>query len=352
MNRSSETKRLPAEWEPQDAVQLTWPHADTDWQPLLSRVVPVYERLVQLLLEVCEVIIGAPSEQVDSLRERFRAINLDTTQIHLYPVQSNDTWARDHGPITLETEKGLVLQDFQFTGWGGKFSAELDNAITGELYRQGAYGHAVYQYQKLVLEGGAIESDGRGTLLTTEQCLLNPNRNPQLDMRGMEEELQRLLGVTRINWLKHGALQGDDTDSHIDTLARLCPNNVIAYQSCDDPADSHFEDLKAMANQLHKMTDCEGSRYKLVALPWPSAKYDQQGERLPATYANFLIINNMVIVPTYEDAQDNEALTRMQEAFPGYRIEGIDCLPLIHQHGSLHCITMQLPQGVLRKRID
>ena len=352
MNHRSETKRLPAEWEPQDAVQLTWPHANTDWQPLLNQVVPVYERLVQLLLEVCDVIIGAPEDQVDSLRVRFQSLNLDLSKIHLYAVQSNDTWARDHGPITIETAKGLVLLDFQFTGWGGKFQADLDNAITADLYQQGAYGNSSCQHQPLVLEGGAIESDGRGTLLTTEQCLLNPNRNPQLDKSANEEQLGQLFGVTRINWLKHGALQGDDTDSHIDTLARLCPNNVIAYQSCDEPADPHFDDLQAMANELQKMTDCAGSPYRLLALPWPSAKYDELGERLPATYANFLIINNMVIVPTYQDVRDNEALMKIQDAFPGYRVEGIDCLPLIHQHGSLHCITMQLPRGVLRKRID
>lgn len=342
--------RLPAEWEPQDAIQLTWPHANTDWKSRLDQVIPVYERLVALLSEVCDLLIGAPSGLLDSLGQRFSDLGIDSRRIHLYAVDSNDTWARDHGPITVESDDGLQLLDFQFTGWGNKYPAALDNKITCELYRQGAYPGAEYRCIDLVLEGGAIESDGKGTLLTTEQCLLNPNRNPQLDRGAMEDQLKSMLGVRKINWLRHGALQGDDTDSHVDTLARLCPNNVIAFQACDDPSDSHFQDLRAMAGELELLTAADGHSYRLVALPWPSARFDANDERLPATYANFLVINGMVIVPAYDDANDAIALSQVAKAFPGYRVEGLDCLALIHQHGSLHCITMQLPEGVLTER--
>ena len=344
-----QTVRLPAEWEPQDAIQLTWPHKGTDWLPLLAAVIPVYERLVQLLVRKGHVIIGAPAAEVDALQRRFAKLAIPSDKLHIYPVASDDTWARDHGPITVETANGLCLLDYQFTGWGNKYPCEQDNKITSRLYQQGAYLGAKIQHCQLVLEGGAIESDGNGTLLTTAQCLLNPNRNPALDQTEIEEQLRRDLGVEKINWLHHGAMEGDDTDSHIDTLARLCPHDVIAYQACDDETDSHYHELNLMAEELKNMTSSSGKHYQLVPLPWPSPKYDEEGHRLPATYANFLIFNQMVIVPTYRDAQDAEALAQLTKAFPGYQIEGLDCLTIIHQHGSLHCITMQLPRGTLAK---
>lgn len=341
------TPRLPAEWEPQDAIQLTWPHEDTDWQPLLADVIPIYERLVQLLTQHGHVVIGAPANQVSDLRARLTAQGVPADRLHIYPVAANDTWARDHGPITVETVDGLCLLDYQFTGWGNKYAHDLDNQVSATLFELGAYPGAKLRHRDLVLEGGAIESDGNGTLLTTAQCLLNPNRNPSLSQQEIEQQLRDDLGLRKINWLHHGAMEGDDTDSHIDTLARLCPNNVIAYQACDLETDSHYRELQLMAEELRQLTDAEGNPYQLVPLPWASPKYDEDGHRLPATYANFLIFNDMVIVPTYRDVQDKEALAQIAKAFPGYRVEGLDCLPIIHQHGSLHCITMQLPKGTL-----
>jgi len=341
------TSRLPAEWEPQDAIQLTWPHRATDWQPLLDKVVPVYEQLVQLIAERGDVVIAAPENELASLRQRLTTLGVPTERLHLYPAASDDTWARDHGPITVETDTGLCLLDYQFTGWGHKYPSEQDNRITATLFELGAYPGAVLARKDLVLEGGAIESDGNGTLLTTAQCLLNPNRNPTLDQREIERQLCADLGVRKINWLHHGAMEGDDTDSHVDTLARLCPGKVIAYQACDDETDSHYPELRAMADELSTMTSADDQPYRLVPLPWPSAKYDKEGHRLPATYANFLIFNGRVIVPTYRDAQDEKALAQIARAFPGYEVVGLDCLPIIQQHGSLHCITMQLPKGVL-----
>lgn len=345
---STETVRLPAEWEPQDAIQLTWPHRDTDWRPLLGQVIPVYERLVQLLTNHNgQVLIGAPAAEVESIKLRMAELAVPLDRLHIYAVASDDTWTRDHGPITVATADGLRLLDYRFTGWGNKYPSAQDNRITSELYRQGAYPGARMRHRDLVLEGGAIESDGQGTLLTTAQCLLNPNRNPALSQGDIEAQLRRDLGVRKINWLHHGAMEGDDTDSHIDTLARLCPDHVIAYQACEEETDSHYRELQRMAEELRQLTSADGEPYRLVPLPWPSPKYDEEGNRLPATYANFLIFNGMVIVPTYRDVQDREALAQIAKAFPGYRVEGLDCLPVIHQHGSLHCITMQLPQGTL-----
>ncbi|MEZ5529814.1 MAG: agmatine deiminase family protein [Porticoccaceae bacterium] len=344
---TEKTPRLPAEWEPQDAIQLTWPHEDTDWQPLLADVIPIYERLVQLLAQHGHVLIGAPANQVNDLRARLTAQGAPSDRLHIYPVAANDTWARDHGPITVETADGLCLLDYQFTGWGNKYAHDLDNQVSATLFELGAYPGAKLHHRDLVLEGGAIESDGNGTLLTTAQCLLNPNRNPSLSQQEIEQQLRDDLGLRKINWLHHGSMEGDDTDSHIDTLARLCPNNVIAYQACGLETDSHYRELQQMAEELRQLSDADGNPYELVPLPWASPKYDEDGHRLPATYANFLIFNDMVIVPTYRDVQDKEALAQIAKAFPGYRVEGLDCLPIIHQHGSLHCITMQLPKGTL-----
>lgn len=339
--------RLPAEWEPVDAVQLTWPHAGTDWQPRLAEVLCLYEELVVTLARVCHLLIAAPGDEVDSIRGRFAGRGIPLERLHVYPAESDDTWARDHGPITVETEEGPCLLDYRFNGWGNKFAAGRDNWITATLFGQGAYPGARLLQRDLVLEGGAIESDGQGTLLTTTKCLLNPNRNPALSREEIEAHLARDLGVSRVLWLEHGALEGDDTDSHVDTLARLCPDGVIAYQACDDGDDLHYDEMQAMAAELSAFTDATGAPYKLVPLPWPSARYDEAGERLPATYANFLIVNGHVLVPTYRDPRDGEALGQVAAAFPRYTIVGLDCLPLIRQHGSLHCITMQLPRGVL-----
>ena len=339
--------RLPAEWEPQDAIQLTWPHGGTDWKPILNEIIPVYETLVRLLTGAGEVIITVLPTGLNSLSKRMSQLGISADKLQLFPVETNDTWVRDYGPVTVETDHGLYLLDYQFNAWGNKHPCELDNALTSALFELGAYPGASVQKRTLVLEGGSIETDGNGTLLTTAQCLLNPNRNPSFNQTEIEQQLCKDLGVKKINWLQHGALQGDDTDSHIDTLARLCPNNVIAYQACDDITDSHYPELQLMADELQDMTSADGSSYRLIPLPWPSAKYDQTGQRLPATYANFLVFNHLVIVPTYRDTKDSEALAQLAKAFPGYQVEGVDCLPVIQQHGSLHCITMQLPKGTL-----
>ncbi len=224
---------------------------------------------------------------------------------------------------------------------------DQDNQVTRRLFEAGTFGEVERRIPGLILEGGSIESDGDGTLLTTSACLLSPNRNPHLGRAGIEVELHRWLGADHILWLEHGALAGDDTDSHIDTLARLCPDDTILYVACPDQTDQHYEALAGMEEELLALRTRDGRPFRLLALPWPRACHDRAGERLPATYANFLIINGAVLVPTYADSADADALRIVGEAFPGRRIIGIDCRPLILQHGSLHCVTMQLPKGVL-----
>lgn len=315
------TKRLPAEWEPQDAVLLAWPHEKTDWAPVLKEAQQTFDHIALAVERFQRVIRVAPD-----------AFNLPT----------DDTWARDFGPITIEENGAPFLLDFTFNGWGNKFPAEQDNRITQALHQLGAFGNTPMRSIDLVLEGGSIESDGEGTLLTTAECLLNPNRNPNLSKEQIETALRNELGADTILWLNHGALLGDDTDAHIDTLARLAPERTIVYTACDDPADEHYDELKKMERELEAFPD-----YRLLPLPWPSPKYDDEGHRLPATYANYLVINGAVLVPTYNDPADDSALAVVQKAFSDREIIGIDCSTLILQHGSLHCVTMQIPKGVL-----
>jgi len=335
-------KRLPAEWEPQDAVLICWPHEKTDWAPYLNEAEAVFMDIAQAVARFEKLIVVVPDKTCIHTKLAARGVNM--ANVALYEIESNDTWARDFGPITVYENGQPVLLDFTFTGWGGKFEAGLDNQITAKLHAAGAFGTTPLRSVDLILEGGSIESDGAGTLLTTAECLLNPNRNAHLDKRQVEVLLSKELGFKNFHWLENGWLAGDDTDAHIDTLARLCPDNTVLYVRCDDPADEHFPALRNMEDELQKLP-----AYRLLPLPWPTAKFDEDGNRLPATYANFLIINGAVLIPTYNDpAKDAEALATVKKAFPDREIIGIDCSALILQHGSLHCVTMQIPEGVLK----
>lgn len=341
-------QRLPAEWEPQDAVLLTWPHKNTAWNWILDEVTELYEALATVISDYADVIIAAPENELDTIRERLEAMGAPMEYIYLYPCKSNDTWARDHGPLTVETPEGFKLLDFKFNGWGNKFAHELDDQISRQLFEQNAFPLASCEEQGWVLEGGSVDTDGQGTLLTTSACLLNKNRNPDLTKEEIESRLKLAFGVRKINWLDHGYLAGDDTDGHIDTLARLCPNNTIVYTACDDEQDEHYADLKKMEAQLQTFTNADGQPYRLLPLPWAGAVLGRDSDlRLPSTYANFLVVNEVVLVPIYDLPMDEEALEVIAQAFPGYEIMGIPCLSLIEQGGSLHCITMQIPEGVL-----
>jgi agmatine deiminase len=336
-------RRLPAEWEPQSAVQFTFPHAATDWADILDEVIPCFVNLIETVsrFETVLVICREPDEVQGLLQ------HVPKERLRLGVADSNDTWARDHGAVTVFENGQPVLYDFMFNGWGLKFPADKDNLITGKLYRQSVFNKLPLVRQGLILEGGAIESDGQGTLLTTTTCLLSPNRNPHLTKEALTRRLKELFGLHRVLWLHYGYLAGDDTDAHIDTLARFCDPATIAYVQCANPEDEHFDALQAMESELRTFRTLKGNPYRLLPLPMPEAIHDEQGRRLPATYANFLIVNGAVLAPTYQVAQDQAALEQLQEAFPEREVIGLDCRPLIRQHGSLHCVTMHYPEGVV-----
>lgn len=340
------TTLFPAEWYPQSGIQLTWPHEATDWAYMLDEVTACYIDLAREIAKREHLLIVTPHpEQVKQLLQGV----VDPDAVTFAECSTNDTWARDHGGITLLLNGEPCIYDFKFNGWGLKFAANYDNLITSTLYRQNRFRARYENRLNFVVEGGALESDGAGTLLTTSECLLSPNRNGEWSKERIEEYLKETFGLQRVLWLDHGYLAGDDTDSHIDTLARFAPDDTIVYVRCTDTTDEHYEALRRMEEQLHTFTTLDGSPYRLLPLPMADAVHDENGERLPATYANFLIMNDAVLYPTYrQPANDRAAAEILQAAFPGREMVGIDCSPLIRQHGSLHCVTMQYPENVLR----
>ena len=344
--------RLPPEWVPQSGVMLTWPRSDVEWNPDYASAERCHTLIAKEISLREPVIISCMDEvHADRIRQAVKEAGGRPDRLRLFPLPSNDAWARDHGPLTVFKDGKLLLLDFVFNGWGGKYPHEHDNQLTPRLHARGAFGGTPLESLDLVLEGGSIEVDGEGTLLTTQSCLLNPNRNPKLKRTEIEALLEKYLGVDRILWLKHGAIDGDDTDGHIDTLARLCDPATIAYQACGDRNDLHYAELAAMAEELRALRRKDGGPYKLVPLPWPKAIHDHTGRRLPATYANFLIVNGAVLVPTYNDPADDPALNALTPCFPGRVIVGVPCRSLIHQYGSLHCVTMQFPAGVMPEKV-
>jgi agmatine deiminase len=339
---------LPPEWAPQSAVMLTWPNAENAWRPSLEAVEQSFIAIAKAVVCEEDVLISCLSEDhVQHVKKSLEKANVQMHAVKLYAVLSHDVWARDHGPLTVTNAQHSKLLNFTFNGWGNKYPAERDNALTEGLHRLGAFNQHELQTIDLVLEGGSIEVDGQGTLLTTRSCLLSPARNPHLTEKQIESQLKDLFNVQRILWLDHGYLAGDDTDGHIDTLARFTDPQTIAYVTCDDPNDEHYDTFQKMEVELRNFKDYQGNAYRLVPLPWPKAKYSEEGERLPATYANFLIINNAVLMPTYDDTADKIALQQLEKCFPDRKIVPIPCRNIIEQYGSLHCVTMQLPHGVL-----
>ncbi len=337
--------RLPAEWEPQAAILVAWPHAGTDWSDRLESVELTYAALVAGITRFQAAIVLVAN---DGVRERaelqLAQFSAKSDRIRFITLAYDDTWLRDSGPITLSDGRDFTLNDFRFTGWGGKFEASLDDRIIAELIAQKLFVDARHRHIDWALEGGAVESDGQGTILTTWKCL--HLRHPDLSREQIEATLLDSLAAKRVLWLNHGYLEGDDTDAHIDTLARLAPDDAIVFQACTDPADNHYAELKAMADELANLRTLSGKPYTLHALPWPEPIFDE-GRRLAASYANYLIVNGGVLVPAYGDAADDEAARILGLAHPGREIVQIPCRSLIWQNGSLHCVTMQLPQGVL-----
>lgn len=352
--------RLPAEWEPQSGVMLTWPNGATDWRPTLRAITATYLSMAWEIArrEPLLIVCPHPSEFLSRLHCEFQAMGNDAGRamrnVRLVKCPYNDTWARDHGFITLVADDGGArLLDFRFNGWGGKYEATLDNAINRRLYDQRLFRGDYVPNDDFVLEGGSIESDGKGSLFTTSRCLLSPGRNQPLTAPDIEAQLLRRLSAKRIVWIDHGDIEGDDTDGHIDTLARLAPDDTIVYAGCDDPADPQYAPLQLMEEQLRTLLTLDGKPYRLLRLPSPAPVYDASdpSSRLPATYANFLVINGAVLCPSYrQPSVDQLAADVIKRAFPDREIVTIDAVPIIVQHGSVHCCAMQFPEGVLIPR--
>lgn len=337
--------RFPAEWEPQSAVLLAWPHEGTDWAARLAQVEQTYVALVAAITRFEPVLACVAGAE---LRKRASAqlasAGVDLSRVRFFEVDYDDTWLRDSGPISLREGAGFRLLDFHFTAWGGKFEAGRDDQIVGKLHAAGLFAGASHRRVDFALEGGGIETDGHGTLLSTWRCL--HERHPEKSRGAVTGLLERELVQRRTLWLEHGYLEGDDTDAHIDTLARFAAPDAIVYQACDDPGDSHFAELKAMGDELAALRTATGGPYRLFPLPWARPVLDE-GRRLAASYANFLIINGAVLMPAYGDPADAAAAGVLAAAFPGREIVPVNCRPLIWQNGSLHCVTMQLPEGLL-----
>ena len=334
---------LPAEWVPQRGIQLTWPHTQTDWLPYLDDITRTFIEMAKVITTDEQLLIVTPEpDKVKALLEQ-QLSSSQHANIRYFAIDTNDTWARDHGAVTLSNGSELRMLDFKFNGWGEKFNWQKDNAITRNMAQMGAFDGTIEDHTDFVLEGGSIESDGKGTIFTTACCLLAPHRNQPMTREDIERKLLETLHAERMIWLEHGQLLGDDTDGHIDTTVRLAPNDTLLYIYSDED-DVHFADFQALEDQLKTLRTLEGKPYHLLRLPFPEPIYDNE-ERLPATYANFVILNHHVLCPTYaQPERDRLAMQQLQKAFPDRKVIGIDARTVIRQHGSLHCLTMQYPK--------
>ncbi len=342
------TTRLLAEWEKQSAVIIAWPYADGDFAENLAAVEETYQHIAETILQYQQLIIICK----DVFHRRHIQSFLPGFDHFIFSAY-NDIWVRDTAPLTVATPyNDYRLLNFQFNGWGEKYPHQEDNALNERLFDSPFFERIVAEHIPMVLEGGSVETDGMGTLLTTRHCLLNSNRNPTLTQNQIENKLRESLGIKRFLWLDQQNLIGDDTDAHIDTLARFCSPEHIVYCSCDDVEDSHYPGLKHMEMQLQSFNAIDGKPYRTTALPLPAPVYNPQGQRLPANYANFLIINDAVLVPTYDDPKDAIALDALRECFPQREMIGVPCLPLVQQYGSLHCMTMQFPENIMPKKFE
>ncbi|WP_221254961.1 agmatine deiminase family protein [Campylobacter sp. 19-13652] len=316
-----------AEWEEQEALLISLPHKNSDWAEYLDEILASYEELLSAVLPYQHCVAICEDEGVLRQFERFKNIGQGC---ELLCVPTDDTWIRDYGLIDVssDNEKGGVLSyDFKFNAWGGKFSSSKDNAVNAYLAKH--FGTPVKSVD-MVLEGGSVEFNGAGVLLTTTECLLNDNRNSSLNKAQIEEKLKELFGLERVVWLENGFIRGDDTDSHVDTLARFIAPDIVAHAICEDSGDEHFAPLRAMASEI------EAAGFKRIELPLPAAKY-YGDKRLGCTYTNFIFVNGALIVPTYDDAMDEVVLSRLRKALPNHDIIGVNSLVFVRQNGSLHC---------------
>lgn len=339
--------RVPAEWEPYDSVMVAWPHQSTDWAPMLDEVEECYINMVRGIV-ACGLRVLVVTPYPGHVRSILSDVN--TERLLIFSCDTNDTWTRDYGVISAYDKNGAPIAiDFRFDGWGLKFASNYDNLVTLRMFEKGLLTRNYVSRLDYTFEGGSMEVDGAGTMLSTSHCLMALNRNGYRSVEDLECYFRDSLGIKRFLLLEHGHLEGDDTDSHIDTLARFAPCDTILYVKCYDTSDSHYRELAMMEEELKAFRTAAGDPYNLVGLPLPDAVYDDDGYRLPATYANFLITPGYVLMPTYrQPGNDLLAKQMIQVAFPDREVVGIDCMALIKQHGSLHCATMQLPEGIIK----
>jgi agmatine deiminase len=342
------TYQLLPEWVTQEAVILAWPHQQTDWAPWLQDTRTVYLNIITHITQSTGVVVLLVAEQ-DIVDVQLQLANF--TGVLIVPAQFNDTWVRDYGFLTVEHDGQLQPIEFEFNGWADKYAADLDTQVN-RCYLAPLLSQPLISFPEIV-EGGALEIDGDGHLLSTAQCLLHPKRNPQLTEQDYHALFSEYLGAQQVTILHHGHLENDDTDGHIDTLARFTLHQGIVYQGATNrPDDSHFCGLDAMAQELHSAFP----DHTLFALPLPHIMdgiddLDNVGtgaERLPASYANFLIFNDLILAPVYGVPEDKDAMAVLARAYPHHQIIPVNCATLIRQYGSLHCITMQVPQGVIQ----
>ncbi|MCK4709484.1 MAG: agmatine deiminase family protein, partial [Gammaproteobacteria bacterium] len=333
---------LPAEWSPQQAILMCWPHESMNWQSILHEVEVVFDEIAYYICQGQQLIIIAHDKHhQNAIQKRLADNNISLNKVSWLIHPNNDNWCRDFGPITVLTDHSPLTLDFTFNGWGEKYPYQYDNSTNQQLKSNDLI-KAKLKTIDMVLEGGSIDSDGMGTLLTTEACLLSEKRNPELNKHQIENKLVECLGAKRVLWLKHGFIEGDDTDSHIDNLARFCDENTIAYACCNDKNDTHYQSLQDLESELKQLKTLDGHAYKLIPLNLPQAIYDQE-QRLPASYVNFLITNQFVLMPTFDDQQDNINLEKLQSVFIDRKVIAINSSSLIKQLGSIHCLTMQIP---------
>ncbi|NOT11028.1 MAG: agmatine deiminase family protein [Methylococcaceae bacterium] len=336
--------RFPAEWEKQSAVLIAWPHKTGDFSNRLKAVEKTYQFIADTISRFQRLVIVcrdySHQQHIQGLLNNIRNIDFILAKV-------NDIWVRDTAFLSVETQGHLQLLNFRFNGWGEKYPYQDDNALNLALVNHNPFKSVDCLDIDFILEGGSVESDGVDTIMTTRQCLLNPNRNKGLTQQDIELQLQKNFGAKRVLWIDQENLSGDDTDAHIDTLARFCSAKTIAYTSCEDVNDKHYAGLKRMESQLQAFRTQANEAYQLIPLPMPQPIYDEDGQRLPANYANFLIINNAVMVPVYDDPMDDIALQRLAACFPHHKMIATPCRTLVHQYGSLHCMTMQFPALLL-----
>jgi len=329
-----EEKKLIAEFEPQSFTQIIFPHAATDWAEYLQEAQACFINIINNIIkyQACLVIC----DDVASVKKHFKP----DPNLFFVHYTTDDTWARDCSALCIAEGEKTKLLDFTFNAWGGKFNAQKDNLLSRSI--QTCYA-APMEHLDFVLEGGAVESNGVDTILTTTACMLNPNRNPNYNNVAITQKLKEYFGAKHILYLNHGYLAGDDTDSHIDTLARFISEDTIMYVQCQEEQDEHYQELKRMEEELQMIA--KERHLHLIPLPMPDALFYDK-ERLPATYANFLFLNGAILLPTYNVAQDKKAIAIFEKTFPTHTIIPIDCSVLIRQHGSLHCVTMNFAKDV------